>query len=259
MTATPAELAHRWGASERRIRREARRLGCCSEIGRAMVLTDVQQARLLEALQCSPSTQRGRVQWMRGKVAGRRIHESTGTTDEKLAAEIKAERESREYKRRLYGPESVLTFAQAVAIYLDAGKSERFLAPLVRHFKDTTLREIKPGAITQAAVALYPRGSAATRNRQAIAPAAAVINHAAEAGLCPPIRVRRFKVQKTIRPFADLEWIEAFSDAAAPKLSALAWFMFLTGARIGSATKLRWEDVDLVAGSVIARKPKAAG
>jgi integrase len=199
---------------------------------------------------------RKNVLWLRGSVAGNRIHRSTRTADKAIAEQIRTATEAREWQRRLYGTEAVLTFAQAVTRYLDAGKPERFLAPLVAHFRDDPVKDIKPGTIAQAATKLYPLAGPATRNRQAIAPAQAVINHAAAAGLCPFIRVPRFKVQKTIKPYAEISWIDAFVAAASPRLAALAWFMFLTGARISTATGLRWEDVDLGRGVVVLRKPK---
>jgi integrase len=201
---------------------------------------------------------RGSVWWVRGSAipGARRIHESTGTPDETRAQEWKAEREEREWRRHRFGIENVLTFAEAALKYLDAGKDPRFIKPLLDHFGVRPIRDIKPGTIRDAAKALYPRHSPATLNRQAIAPVQAIINYSASAGLCNAIRVPRFKVQKTIRPFADLEWIEAFAAAAPPRLGALAWFMFLTGVRIGSATALDWSDVDLAKGAVILRKPK---
>jgi integrase len=92
--------------------------------------------------------------------------------------------------------------------------------------------------------------------RQVISPSQAVINHAAEAGLCQPIRVKRFRVQKTEKSFASLAWVEAFTSAARPCLAALTWFMFLTGARISTALRMTWSDVDLTDGYSILRKPK---
>lgn len=199
---------------------------------------------------------RGRVYWLRGCIAGRRIHRSCRTSERAIAEQIKADRERREWKRHLYGAEAVLTFSAAAILYLKAGKSPRFLRPVMSFWKDTPVKDITAGGIRQAAVTLYPRASAATRNRQAIVPTQAVINHAAENELCSPIKVKRFPVQKTILPASSLQWLEAFAANSPPRLAALAWFLFLTGSRIGTATNLRWSDVDLSAGEAILRKPK---
>jgi hypothetical protein len=61
---------------------------------------------------------------------------------------------------------------------------------------------------------LYPDAGGATRNRQAIVPAQAVINFAAEAELCPPIRVKRFKAASKIKTPVTMEWLEPFIDHA---------------------------------------------
>ena len=196
------------------------------------------------------------VYWLRGSIAGRRIHRSARTAKREIAEQVRSKVETREWQRHLYGAASVLTFAQAAQMYLDAGKSERFLAPLVAHWKATAVKDITAGAVRQSAVTLYPHAVAATRNRQVIAPTQAVINHAAAMELCPAIRVKRFPVQKTIRQASSLEWLQAFTAAASPRLSAFAWFLFLTGARISTATALRWRDVDLPNGAAILRKPK---
>ena len=42
------------------------------------------------------------------------------------------------------------------------------------------------------AIELFPHYSGASKNRVAIVPTQAIINHAAELQLCPPIRVKRF-------------------------------------------------------------------
>jgi integrase len=201
---------------------------------------------------------RGKVYWLRGSLAGRRVHCSTGTTDREIADQIRTDKEARSWKSRLYGAETVLSFGDAVKLYVEAGKSTRFLLPVLDLWKDTPVKNIKPGSIRQAAVTLYPKAGPATRNRQVVSPTQAVINHAAEAGLCQPIRVKRFTVQKADRAFSSLQWVEQFALHANPRIAALAWFMFLTGARVSSALKLTWADVDISSGQAILRRPKGS-
>jgi integrase len=95
------------------------------------------------------------------------------------------------------------------------------------------------------AMTLYPKAGNATRNRQAIVPCQAVINNAAEDELCSHIRVKRFKVEKKIKPPFTLEWVDAFCQHAPPHLAALVLFMFATGARISEALAVQWEHVNL--------------
>lgn len=105
---------------------------------------------------------------------------------------------------------------------------------------------------------LYPNCSGASLNRLAIVPAQAVINHAAKRKLCSPIKVERYKIEAKVKEPATLEWVEAFRAEAAPHVGALALFMFLTGARIGEAITVQWEDVDLQARRVLIRESKVS-
>ena len=132
-------------------------------------------------------------------VSFRRLRGSTGTANKETASRIAAEIEAKAWKRRLDGPAAILTFAQAAIKYRAAGKQTRFLERIEDYWKDTLVQNITPGAIHDAALALYPRATAATRNRQAIVPMQAVINHAANSELCARIRVKRFKVETKSR------------------------------------------------------------
>jgi integrase len=200
---------------------------------------------------------RGKVWHYRGTVAGRRLRGSCQTTDRATAARKASQIEGGEYKRGDDGPEAALTFAQAAILYRSAGKSTRFLAHVEDYWKNTRVKDIRPSAIRQMAIDLYPGTSTATMNRQAIVPCQAIINHAAEAELCPLIRVKRFKVKKKIKPPFTLEWVDAFcAHTDSPYLQALVLFMFATGARIGEALAIEWQHVDLHARTVIIPRTK---
>jgi len=196
-----------------------------------------------------------------GTVAGRRLRGSTKIPKKHkdIAARKVAEIETREWKCSVDGPETVLTFADAALHYRAAGKSSRFLDRVEDHFKEVLVKDITAGRIRQMAIELYPQCSGASRNRMAIVPAQAVINHAAESELCQPIRVKRFKVDAKVKEPATLEWIKAFQREASPAIGALALFMFLTGARIGEAIALDWQDVDLEARTALIRETKVGG
>lgn len=199
---------------------------------------------------------RGKIWHYRGTIAHRRLRGSTHTPDKETAERIVAQREATEWKAELYGPEAVLTFSQAVSLYLDAQKSDRFLFKLVSYWKDTLVRSINSGKVRQAAVALYPNGSAATRNRHVIVPMQAVINHAADMDLCRHLKVKRFPVETKKKEPATWEWVQAFMAHASPHLAALCCFMFLTGARISEALNVRWKDLDLSNGKALIRQSK---
>lgn len=187
-----------------------------------------------------------------------RLRGSCKTADKDIAARQVAEIETKYWKGYFDGPGAILTFAHAAQLYRAAGKSGRFLAPIEEHFKDTLVNEINKGAIRQMAIELFPNGGGATRNRQGICPAQAVINFAADLELCSPIKIKRFQVDSKVKEPVTLEWLHAFSVQAPPVIEALAWFMFLTGARIGEATALRWEDVSLHGGKVLIKESKVS-
>ena len=180
----------------------------------------------------------------RGTVAGKQLRRSTKTTDKTRAQRIAAEAEAKYWKRHLDGPESVLTFVIAANLYLDAEKPARFIRRLAEHWKKAAVKDISGASIRQAAIKLYPRASGATRNRQVIVPTQAIINHAASLGQCKPLYVKRFPVERKEKEPATWEWVESFMASANPHLGALACFMILTGARVGEALALEWEDVN---------------
>lgn len=203
--------------------------------------------------------QRGRIWHYRGTVSGRRLRGSCKTTDKTFAARKAAQIEAREWKCDLDGPQAVLTFAQAALLYRADGKPTRFLDRIEDHWKDTLVKDIKPRAVRTMAIALYPGTSGSTMNRQAIVPCQAVINHAAKAELCPPIRVERFKFDKKIKPPFTLDWVNTFCDHCdSPHMIALVLFMFATGARISEALAVEWHNVDLKERTVIIPKSKLA-
>jgi len=187
---------------------------------------------------------RGKKWHYAGTIAGRRLRGSTGAEDRKVAERIAAKIQDDAWKGHLDGPSAILTFAQAVLKYRAAGKQTRFLPPLEDYWKETLVKDISEGAIIQSSIELLPKAKAATRNRCVIVPTRAVINHCARMKLCSKISVEHFETVKVVRDYATLEWVEAFMEHASPHLGALALFMFLTGARISEALRLKWSDID---------------
>lgn len=200
---------------------------------------------------------RGKTWHYRGTLDSQRLRGSTGTQDKAVAQRLVSELEAQFWQERLDGRSATLTFAEAAMYYRAARKETRFLRKIEAHWGNTLVKNITAGAIIQSALDLYPNVGPATRNRQVIVPTQAVINHVASLDLCPPIRVKRFPVVKRERPYVDWPWIEAFmKHAGTPHLAALAGFMYLTGARISDALRLRWEDVDLGKQTALIRSNK---
>lgn len=192
----------------------------------------------------------------RGTIAGRRLRGSTGTTDKARADRIAAEKAAEVWKRDLDGPGAVLTFAKASMLYRAAGKETKYLERIEDYYKDTLIKDIKPGAIKQMAIDTYPNASPQTRNRQAITPAQAVINHCAELELCPPIRVRHFEFEEKIKPPIMIDWLDTFCAHARPVVAALATFMFSTACRISEVRRLDWPEIDFNRREILIVKTK---
>lgn len=201
---------------------------------------------------------RGGVLWYSFTIDGRRYRRSSGTSDRRLAEDIAAKDEWQQRKAIVHGVEAVVTFAQALDRYIRDGKDKRFTVPLLDRWGDTPIREITAPIIRQAAMELYPNVKPATRNRNCIVVARAIINHAADQGFCPHIKVRKFpEGRKAKRTAGSKLWIDMFcANADTPEVGALARFMFETGARLGEAVALKWENVNLQEGTAILSKTK---
>lgn len=192
---------------------------------------------------------RGGVAYAAGSIAGQRVRKSLGTHDPARAEELRAQYEARLWKRHSYGEDAVRTFEEAAVEYLNSGGEARFLNPIIRYFRGRALGTIKPEELKRAARTLLPGRKASTWNRDVLSPAKAVINHAAELGWCPHIRVKGFPVARVLRKAADRAWLDAMMARAdadgLPHLAACLLFMWQTGARVGEAARVLPEHVDL--------------
>ena len=205
-------------------------------------------------------TKRGKIWYYSFSVDGNRCRRSSRTSDKKLAEEIAIKHEAKVRYAAVHGPEALLTFAEALKIYVDDGGPTRFTVPLLDYFGKWNVRRIVGPKIRSAAKAIYPNALPTTWNRQVIVPVRAIINHAADALGIPKLSVQRFKEEKRKRPAGDKKWIEAFCAAAIeldmPEVAAAARFMFETAARISDACGLEWDDVNLKDRRAYLRKTK---
>lgn len=201
---------------------------------------------------------RGRFYWLTGTVPTRegeqRVHESTGETDERQSNKVRLNRENRAQAEIDLDPKDRFTFAQAVELYLDAGKDERFIKSLLEHFKETRISDVTGSHVRAAAKAIYPTAVYTTWNRQVVIPARAVINFAADEGKCREVLIKGFSkkdrdVKISVAPpkrAVDRSYIDDFREASDdPRLSALMLFLFQTGARISDAIKLEDDSLDI--------------
>ncbi len=190
---------------------------------------------------------------------GDRLRGTTRTASKEIAAQITARVEAEYWQRHLNGPQAVLTFPQAVAHYLAAGRvqSKRdhlYLTRIIRYWaeharkakvSEMKVKDMTSGLIRQSAVDIHPQDSGATRNRQVLTPTRAIINHCAELGLCNFVRIKGFEFEEEIKAPITLPWLDTFSAyAVTPMVRALGVYMFSTGRRISDAKRLDWPDID---------------
>lgn len=170
-----------------------------------------------------------------GTVAGVRIRESAQTTSRPVAEALRIKREAELEQRRVYGPQSVATFAEAVNLYLDRQGEDRFLTPILEQFGAYRLAEISQAILDSGARSIYPKAKASTLNRQAYTPFIAVMNEAAINGLCPYRKWRRPKghnVRTKMRWLWPAEF-EALHSELHAEIKPIAVFMAGTGVPLG--------------------------
>jgi integrase len=121
---------------------------------------------------------------IRGKYLGCRVEVSAGTNRRPVAQkQLRKIEECIEEHGCYPAPQAKPdkgqpTFLSAAVAYMRDGGSRRYVAPLIKHFGETPLREIDQDAIDTAAIALHPGVTPATRARQAYTPISAIMHHA---------------------------------------------------------------------------------
>lgn len=182
---------------------------------------------------------------IRGTLRGIRVEESTGTSDKRVAEEIRAKREAEILAQSVYGRRATATFAAAALSYLEHGGSKRFTAPVISHFGVTSLARIDQDALDKGARKLYPKGGPATRDRQFYAVVSSILHHAAKRGWCAKPIIERPTLPPGRIRFLTIDEADALIGACSDHLRPLVIFMLYTGARTGEALWLDWRDVEL--------------
>jgi integrase len=174
---------------------------------------------------------------------GKRVRRSLNTQDARIAEQKRAALETRLWRIEAFGVEAVITFAEAALSYLDAGGEDRYILTVSEKLGQLPLREITPELIRAAATEVYPKAAGATKNRQFITPARAVINHAHGRGWCSMIKVVGFKVKKPKRVAVDHDYLEALRPHLPLRAYALMLFLQQTGRRVSDAIELEPHNV----------------
>lgn len=156
---------------------------------------------------------------------------------------------------------AIKTFREAAESYVEHGGDGRHLPRVIERLGDQMLLDIVPFDIEVMALELYPDQKNSTRNRQAVAPALAVMRYGYRRGWCDFIHIKRFREEKPKRKVpATPAWLHAFTRQCRKDdlehLAALVLFMACTAARVTEAINVRWRDVNLARRKVLLRKTK---
>jgi integrase len=130
---------------------------------------------------------------IRGTYLGIRVEVSSGTHKRPLAnRQLHKIAECIEQHGQYPAPEpkpssGEPTFLSAANAYMQAGGPRRYIAPLIRHFREKPLSEIDQESIDGAARGMYPHVTPATQNCYVYTPISAIMHHAL-GDKCPVIR-----------------------------------------------------------------------
>jgi integrase len=185
---------------------------------------------------------------IRGEYLGVSVERSTGTPKRSVAKrqldELIDAIERGEYPPKPKQPDAP-TFLSAAVAYMKDGGSRRYVKALIEHFRETPLDQIDQDAIDTAARRLHPNVTPATRNGYVHTPVSAILHHA---GRNITVKRPRGYKGKPVTRFLLPPDAFAIIEAAAvidAELGRLLTFLLYTGCRIGEATGLKWENIDL--------------
>lgn len=192
-----------------------------------------------------------------GKLRGRRVHQSTGTTSESHAEAARIQLEKQILDEDIYGKRVTAIFAEAVELYLDGGGRPRFVTPLNAHFGRWRMGDISQAEVLKFAKKQYPTAAPQTIERQVFTPLIAIWEVANEAGLCAPHEFRRpQKPERQPVAFARDEYVAQLLPACSLRLKAAVLLITFTGARASECCNLTSEDVDWEKRSALLRRTK---
>ena len=189
-----------------------------------------------------PVREAGQIVWKRREI-------STGARTQKEAWRIAREIEAEHHEAARVDSEndgSDTSFAEAAILYMQGGGSERFLPPIIKTIGNLPLSEITQMTMQQLTHDLYPGSAPQTVNRQLYTPTLAVLNYAADAGLCPKPAIKRPKGHARLRKveMPDDAWFALVLPQLSPQMRALVLLLTLHGLRVGEALARIPADLD---------------
>lgn len=185
--------------------------------------------------------------YVRGKYCEIRLNKSTGTDDEAAARRILAtwRKQAERGEFASTNKAAPVTFVQAAFAYTQAGGEHVFLPPICKAWEGRLLTEIDQIAIDTLATELYPKASAATRNRQVYTPVSAVLKRAGvEKSIKRPVGWKGNKSTSWLEPDQAFALFEE-ADKTDPEFGLLCKFLLYTGMRLSEALSREMRDIRL--------------
>jgi integrase len=189
---------------------------------------------------------------IRGAYLGVRVDKSCGTPKRSVAQkklhELEGQIERGEYPPKAKpdsGGVGERTFLTAARVYLEAGRRARYVKWLIRHFGETPIGEIDQQAIDDAAVAILPRATPATRNTCVYTPLSAILRFSGiEIKLRRPKGAKGTVITDALNP-PDAAAIINAAQSFDKEYALLLHLLLYTGVRLGEALRLTWDNVRL--------------
>ena len=187
------------------------------------------------------------------------VRESTGTADRREAEQVLAAIQARRRDEAVHGGASgAAFFAEAVIEYVSKSNNDRFLAPLLEHFGQTPLRDIRDTELSEFCRRYYPGRLASTLVRQVYGPMQAVWNQAVASNLAPPRQFSKPKVGPRNPPIPTeddllvvLRAMKAGGHARSINQRAALLFMSFSGARATEVINVLVKHHDPAGGRVL--------
>lgn len=194
---------------------------------------------------------------VRGTYLGVYVNRSTKAADRATAKKVLKQFEKDIERGRFTEPvKKQPTFADAAYRYVREGHDDRFLDKLNAYFGDTPLDQIDQQKIDDAAHALYPTATNATRNRQVHSPVSAVLRFAGvDLRLRRPPEANGKKREFTLREDEADALIKAAMDRE-PEFGIFLTFLLYTGCRLSEGLFLAVDDVNLQHATALVRDTK---
>lgn len=198
--------------------------------------------------------ERGGVLYADGSVEGRRVRLSTGVRADDRAGRLAAERmrtlmEARVVEDAVKGVAvaAPISFAEAADRYLarveGVSPTQRlYVGRLRTWWGSVSLARMTPGWVDEELRRRLPAAKPGTVKRQ-VNVVSAVLNYAAERGLCARVKLLRPEVHDAKERFLTVEERELLLDELPLEAGRLALFLVFTGARLGEAMGLEWAQV----------------